>query len=331
MIRQSRNLTGVLGLLTFWNSALRYLSQNWDDYDLIWFHQPFFLGAIDQIQKAVLSIHTTYYGFDEAFSQKCSPVTKLYYTFARRVECIFFKALSKTRGNFQTCAITPLVGAETQKNGLNRGIKYLPNCIDPTHFEIIGKDYARRVLAKNYKIDIPLDSKILLFIGRLDQVKRPYLLIRVFQALRAHDLSLHLLLAGSGPLFDKLHSATVQLDNIHMLGKVDRRSLKFFYSAADAFISMSRYEGLPMTLLEASHYGLPLVLSDIPAHRWFKKLIKNPCRLISPSFFDSEALLQFINAATSCAVTNRATSASFLPKSFHTHSVITTLLDQVKS
>lgn len=36
---------------------------------------------------------------------------------------------------------------------------------------------------------------------------------------------------------------------------------------AHAFVSMSRFEGVPISILEARRYGLPLVVTDIPGHR----------------------------------------------------------------
>ncbi|MFJ9968057.1 glycosyltransferase family 4 protein [Streptomyces avermitilis] len=36
---------------------------------------------------------------------------------------------------------------------------------------------------------------------------------------------------------------------------------------ARAFVSMNRFEGVPISVLEARQHGLPLVLTDIPGHR----------------------------------------------------------------
>lgn len=38
-------------------------------------------------------------------------------------------------------------------------------------------------------------------------------------------------------------------------------------AGATAFVSMSRFEGVPVSILEARQHGLPLVLTDIPGHR----------------------------------------------------------------
>jgi glycosyltransferase involved in cell wall biosynthesis len=38
-------------------------------------------------------------------------------------------------------------------------------------------------------------------------------------------------------------------------------------ASASAFVSMSRFEGVPISILEARQHGLPLLLTDIPGHR----------------------------------------------------------------
>lgn len=45
-----------------------------------------------------------------------------------------------------------------------------------------------------------------------------------------------------------------------------RNDIAAYFSLCDAFLAPSRSEGLPYSVIEASYLGLPVVLSDIPAH-----------------------------------------------------------------
>lgn len=325
-IKKVRNFSGVFGLASFWYAATKYLSENQDDYDIIWMHEPFFLSfnGVKNIKRIAITIHTTYYGFNSAFDNSQNQLLRLYYSFTSKLESAIFKSISGLSGIRVAYAITPVVASETNMNGLKRPLQFLPNCIDPAKFKIYEKDHARKMLSEIFQIQFPEDCKILLYIGRIDEVKRIDYIINIFQAISAHDPSLQLLLVGGGPQFNLISLIAAHNKNIHVLGNIDRKLLELFYSAADAFISLSRYEGLSMTLLEASHYGLPLILSDIPAHRWFKRTIIHPCKLVSLYSLDPKGLVRFINVASS----KRTTSSTFLPKLFHTQSVINTFLEK---
>lgn len=73
---------------------------------------------------------------------------------------------------------------------------------------------------------------------------------------------------GDGPLDGRLRRAVADAnlgDRITVSSYSDR--IWQWLADADAFISLSDYEGQPNTVLEAAVIGCPLVLSDIPAHR----------------------------------------------------------------
>ncbi|MGW4441996.1 glycosyltransferase [Streptomyces sp. NPDC004682] len=57
-------------------------------------------------------------------------------------------------------------------------------------------------------------------------------------------------------------------DHVIWLGAVWQKDLvDSVLAGASGFVSMSRFEGVPISILEARQHGLPLVLTDIPGHR----------------------------------------------------------------
>jgi glycosyltransferase involved in cell wall biosynthesis len=102
-------------------------------------------------------------------------------------------------------------------------------------------------------------------IGRLEPVKDHALLLHALAALPAQA---YLVIAGSGRLEPELRSLTrdLQLESrVRFLGfQADPRR---WLQAADGFALTSRWEGLPMTLLEAGACGLPCVATDVSGVR----------------------------------------------------------------
>lgn len=90
----------------------------------------------------------------------------------------------------------------------------------------------------------------------------------------------HMILIGDGELIDQaknlVHNLNIEA-NVKFTGIVSNPSI--YYQAADLFFMPSRYEGLPISLLEASSYGLPVVASDISEIR---NLMNNYPWILSP-------------------------------------------------
>ncbi len=101
--------------------------------------------------------------------------------------------------------------------------------------------------------------------GRLERVKDYPTLLRAF----AHmDAASHLAIAGGGPLEGELRqmAAALELDwRVHFLGF--EPDVRRWMQAADGFVLSSRWEGLPMALLEAACCALPVVATDVPGTR----------------------------------------------------------------
>lgn len=135
----------------------------------------------------------------------------------------------------------------------------IPNGIDTAHW---SPDPAARA-SRRAQLGLR-DEFLWTLTGRLEAVKDHATLLKAFASLGP---SPHLALVGDGSLAEPIKGACRQLgidSRVHFLGFMDdpRPSLQ----AADAFVLTSRWEGLPMALLEASSCGLPSVVSDVPGN-----------------------------------------------------------------
>jgi len=113
------------------------------------------------------------------------------------------------------------------------------------------------------ELGIRSDSELLLSIGRYVPVKKHETLIEAFKQAPLADAEL--VIVGHGPLESELRRTAARLgvaDRTHVTGRVSE--VEPYYAAADAFLSASRAEGLPVTILEAMAAKLPVVVSDIP-------------------------------------------------------------------
>lgn len=101
--------------------------------------------------------------------------------------------------------------------------------------------------------------------GRLESVKDYPTLLRAFA--RA-PLTARLLVLGIGPLEAELAALAAQLgleQRVRFLGF--EPNVERYMQGADGFVLSSRYEGLPMVLLEAGACGVPAVATDVPGTR----------------------------------------------------------------
>lgn len=134
-----------------------------------------------------------------------------------------------------------------------------------TGFSLVRADEIRPVadaLAADW--DGPLR---LLSVGRLDPEKNPLLLADVAAALRARDARWQLVVAGDGPMRERLERRARELglgDAIALLGDVaNGADLWSLYRSCHAFLHVSLTEGLPQVLFEAHAHGLPVVATAV--------------------------------------------------------------------
>ena len=103
---------------------------------------------------------------------------------------------------------------------------------------------------------------VVLFLGGLRRQKDPLLAIDAVRRAQARIPELQLLIAGAGPLLHDVETAAGP--NVRVLGW--REDAPLLLAACDALLNTSRWEGLPISLLEAQWRGRPIIACDAPGN-----------------------------------------------------------------
>jgi glycosyltransferase involved in cell wall biosynthesis len=104
----------------------------------------------------------------------------------------------------------------------------------------------------------PPDTKLVLTVGRLVEQKHHELAIRAIAQVPDATLGI----VGDGPLRPELERLAAELDAPVVFTGV-RKDARALMGAADAVVLPSRWEGLPLTALEALASGTPLVATNV--------------------------------------------------------------------
>ncbi len=155
-------------------------------------------------------------------------------------------------------AVSSGVAASCRANGIAKAdrIILIPNGIDTAMWT---PDRAVRAQVRE-ELGVR-DEFLWCTVGRLEPVKDHALLLHALATLPGHA---HLVIAGTGRLEPELRSLARELQlesRVRFLGfQPDPRR---WLQAADGFAFSSRWEGLPISLLEAGACGLPCVATDV--------------------------------------------------------------------
>jgi glycosyltransferase involved in cell wall biosynthesis len=109
--------------------------------------------------------------------------------------------------------------------------------------------------------------KVVLYAGRMDAGKNVEGVLAALSHL-GDAVPFVAVICGDGPRRPRLERMACEMGIAHRTvfkGYVD--NLWELLRRADAFVSLSRFEGCPNVVLEAMACGCPLIVSDIPAHR----------------------------------------------------------------
>jgi len=139
-------------------------------------------------------------------------------------------------------------------------VTYLPNSVDLAEFRPAS---ATEQAAARAALDLPADAFVIGGVGRLTPQKNFALLLKAAAPLLAENAETIVTIFGSGPEEAQLRAAAPA--GVRFLGTVADRAT--IYRALDVLVLPSRFEGLPMTVLEAMAAGVPVLASAVDGVR----------------------------------------------------------------
>lgn len=139
------------------------------------------------------------------------------------------------------------------------GVIIIPNGINPDDFKVSRTDIFR----KKYGLG---EKPFILFVGRLNPIKGPDLLLRAFSNTKEIIKDYHLVFVGpDGGMLSELIKMSAQFnidERVHFLGYLGGESKSEAYHAAELLVIPSRQEAMSLVVLEAGAAGTPVLLTD---------------------------------------------------------------------
>lgn len=160
--------------------------------------------------------------------------------------------------------LTPSEKAANYLNaiGVTPRVEVIANGVDLDRFHPFPSDFLQTCF------NLPSDAKVLLFVGRLNQEKRPLLAYEHFRQLCRQRNDVWLVMVGDGPQRQELAQQALAdglAGRLVLTGLLPYAQMPAVYNAAHLWLSTSQSEVQPMVALEAIACGLPAVVYADPA------------------------------------------------------------------
>lgn len=163
-------------------------------------------------------------------------------------------------------------------------IKIIPNGVDIDYkVEVMGSLSKTKFLNK---FNLPPTLKYILFMGRLNSIKGPDILLDAFAQVKDKISGFNLIYCGpDGGLLSQLRKRSIELGLqglVHFVGYVDGDIKAGFYRYAELLVVPSRQEAMSIVALEAGIFGRPALVSSecgLPEIRQIHDLLEAPAEI----------------------------------------------------
>lgn len=142
---------------------------------------------------------------------------------------------------------------------LSKGI-VLPNPIDLSAINSTNENISKSII-KKYKLNTNREL-IIGHVGRLETVKNHKFILKILVKLKDNNFKFRMFFLGEGSLKEKIKKEIKNMgltDNVIMTGNIN--NVYEYMKVFDLLLLPSKYEGLPVTLIEAQSCGLYSIVS----------------------------------------------------------------------
>lgn len=154
----------------------------------------------------------------------------------------------------------------------------------------------KKIVTVHNGVDVPVDISFpkkdhfsITFIGRLVLPKNPFILIDALDILkRGGDKMPHLHIVGNGKQFSDLEKMTRDLslgEYVTFEGECDKLKVRSILRETSLFVLPTKWEGFPITILEAMAEGCAVLASDVGG---IKEAVKSEVGVLLPRCANAE-------------------------------------------
>lgn len=218
-------------------------------------HTPFSAGLLAKIVARQLKIPFFY------TSHTLYPEYAKYWLIKNnKIFPFLMKGWLKFLGNACQGLIAPSVKMKKllEEYGVKKPIFVLPTGLDFEKLEITHGENA----AIRKKFNIPLEAKILLYVGRLTLEKNIPFLLEVFREIVKKRDDLYFVLIGEGYLSEALKKTTSKWgieSKVIFTGRIEWQEVIKIYRQAYLFLFASLTDTQGLIIIEASYFGVPII------------------------------------------------------------------------
>jgi glycosyltransferase involved in cell wall biosynthesis len=157
--------------------------------------------------------------------------------------------------------------------GTNQIIEYARKYSSaPTKFKIIPNGVNSHKFSKNLdrkedyrnKFKIDQNKTVILFVGRFDESKGALNFAKAAALLLTqYEDKFEIIMVGQGILESQIRSVVEGIRGLHLLEWQPAENIHEIYISADIFVLPSKFEALPLSILEAMAAGLYIIYSNV--------------------------------------------------------------------